>query len=108
VVDHPTIRGWTTGGFVRRACSNYGGNPIENTVHESLAGVAGIDPRYLACGSWGIFYRSGHALKMIFLPSTRGGRETLDVPQLAGVCGSSMIESTWLARSTSSRNFRLS
>ena len=39
--------------------------------------------------------RSGHALKMTFLTYTRNGRETLDLPQLAGAYGSSMIEATW-------------
>jgi hypothetical protein len=32
---------------------------------------------------------------MTFLTYTHGGHETLDIPQIAGVYGSSMIEAMW-------------
>jgi hypothetical protein len=83
------------GGFIRRLGSSYGGNLIQNSAHESLAAIEGTDPRYFSCGCRGFFRRSGHALKMTFLTYTRGGRETLDLPQLVGVYGSSMAEETW-------------
>jgi hypothetical protein len=83
------------GGYARRAGSSYGSNLIENSVHESFAAVEGTDPRYFACRCKGFFPRSAHAIKMTFLTYTRSGHETLDIPQLAGVYGGSMIEYTW-------------
>jgi hypothetical protein len=97
-IGDPDPWGRTTRGFARRTASSYGGNLIENTVHESLAAAEGTDPRYFACACTGFFRRSGHALKMTFLTYTHGGHETLDIPQLAGVYGSSMIESMWWPR----------
>jgi len=94
-IDDPTAWNRTTGGFIRRLGSSYGSNLIQNTAHESLAAAEGTDPRYFACGCTGFFHRSGHALKMTFLTYDRKGHETLDLPQLAGVYGSSMIEATW-------------
>ena len=85
----------STGGFLRRAGSSYGSNLIQNTVHESMAGIAGTDPRYFACACTGFFHRSGHALEMTFLTYTNSGHMTLDIPQLSGVYGSSMIEAMW-------------
>lgn len=86
------------GGFIRRTGSSYGGNLIENTVHESLAGLERTDPRYFPCSCTGVFRRSGHALEMTFVTYTHGGHKTLDIPQLAGVYGSTMIESMWWPR----------
>jgi hypothetical protein len=94
-IDDPAAWGRTTGGFLRRAGSSYGSNLIQNSVHESMAAVAGTDPRYFACDCRGFFHRSGHALKMTFLTYNRNGHETLDIPQLSGVYGSSMIEAMW-------------
>jgi hypothetical protein len=95
VIDDPSAWGRTTGGFVRRAGSSYGSNLVENTVHESLAAAVGTDPRYFACACSGFFQRSGHALKMTFLTYTHSGHQTLDIPQLSGIYGSSMIEGMW-------------
>jgi hypothetical protein len=86
-IADPTAWNRSTGGFVRRLGSSYGSNLIQNSVHESLAAAEGTDPRYFA--------RSGHALKMTFLTYTRDGHKTLDLPQLSGVYGSSMIEAMW-------------
>jgi hypothetical protein len=47
-IDDPAAWGRTTGGFLRRAGSSYGSNLIQNSVHESMAAVAGTDPRYFA------------------------------------------------------------
>lgn len=94
-IDDPTAWGRTTGGFIRRTGSSYGGNLIQNTMHESLAAAGGTDPRYFACACSGFFRRSGHALKMTFLTYAHDGHETLDLPQIASIYGSSMIEATW-------------
>ena len=94
-IADPSAWNRSAGGFVRRLGSSYGGNLIQNSVHDSLAGAAGTDPRYFPCSCSGFFRRSGHALKMTFLTYTHSGHETLDLPQLAGVYGSSMIEDTW-------------
>ena len=94
-IADPTAWNRSTGGFVRRLGSSYGSNLIQNSVHESLAAAEGTDPRYFACACSGFFPRSGHALEMTFLTYTRDGHKTLDLPQLSGVYGSSMIEAMW-------------
>jgi hypothetical protein len=94
-IPDPSAWGRSPGGFVRRLGSSYGSNLIQNTVHESLAGALGTDPRYYACACSGFFHRSGHALKMTFLTYDRSGRQVLDIPQIAGAYGSSMIEAMW-------------
>ncbi len=94
-IADPTAWNRSAGGFVRRLGSSYGANLIQNSVHEGLAGVAGTDPRYFACACTGFFHRSGHALQMTFLTYTQSGHKTLDIPQLSGVYGSSMIEAMW-------------
>jgi len=94
-IADPTAWNRSTGGFVRRLGSSYGSNLIQNSVHETMAGVAGTDPRYFACACKGFFHRSVHALEMTFLTYNRNGHRTLDVPQLSGVYGSSMIEAMW-------------
>jgi hypothetical protein len=91
----PKAWGQDTGGFFERLGSSYGGNLIENTMHEGLAATYGTDPRYFACSCKGFFHRSGHALKMTFLTYNHDGQLALDIPQLAGAYGGSMIESTW-------------
>jgi hypothetical protein len=95
VIDDPSAWGRGGGGFIRRLGSSYGVNLIQNSAHESLAAVAGTDPRYFACGCRGFFRRSGHALKMTFLTYNHSGHETLDLPQLAAAYGSTMTEATW-------------
>lgn len=94
-IPDPAVWPRTTGGFVRRLGSSYGSNLIQNTVHESLAEAEGTDPRYFACACSGFFHRSGHALKMTFLTYNRAGQQTLDIPQISGAYGSSMIEAMW-------------
>jgi hypothetical protein len=95
VLNSPGEWKGTTNGYLRRAGSSYASNVIQNSVHESMAGIAGTDPRYLACDCTGIFRRSGHALKMTLLTYNRNGHLTLDVPQLSGAYGSSMIQMMW-------------
>jgi hypothetical protein len=94
-IGDPAAWNRSTGGFVRRLGSSYGGNLIQNSVHESMAAVVGTDPRYFACACTGFFHRSGHALQMTFLTYTQNGHKTLDVPQFSGIYGSSMIETMW-------------
>jgi hypothetical protein len=94
-IPDPSAWPRTSGGFARRLGSSYGSNLIQITVQESMAAVEGTDPRYFACGCSGFFPRSGHALKMTFLTYNRNGDKTLDIPQLSGAYGSSMIEAMW-------------
>lgn len=98
VIPDPSAWGRTGGGYARRLGSSYGSNLIQNTVHESMAGMAGTDPRYFACSCTGFFHRSGHAMKMTLITYNRSGQETLDIPQLSGAYGSSMIEAMWWPR----------
>jgi hypothetical protein len=95
IINAPSAWGRNTGGYLRRAGSSYASDGIENSVRESMAWAEGTEPRYLICGCTGFFHRTGHALKMTLLTYNRKGRETLDVPQLAGAYGSSMIEAMW-------------
>jgi len=94
-IADPAAWNRSAGGFIRRAGSSYGSNLIENTVHESMAAALGTDPRYFSCDCSGFFPRSGHALKMTFLTYRSNGRLTLDLPQLSGAYGSSMIAAMW-------------
>jgi hypothetical protein len=88
---------WTRSddGFVRRLGSSYGGNLIQNTIHESMAAVEGTDPRYFPCACTGLFHRGGHVIKMSFLTYNRNGHLTPDIPQVSSIYGSAMIESMW-------------
>jgi hypothetical protein len=72
---------------------------VQNSIQESMAAVAGTDTRYFACACTGFFPRTGHALKMTLLTYTHGGHLTLDIPQLSGAYGSSMIQSMWYPHS---------
>ena len=94
-IADPSAWNRSTGGFVRRLGRSYGSNLIQNSVHESMAAVARTDPRYFACACTGFFHRTGHALEMTFLTYKHDGHKILDIPQLSGVYGSSMIESMW-------------
>lgn len=95
VIADPSAWSRSAGGFARRLGSGYGANLIQNSVHEGMAGMMGSDPRYFACGCSGFFHRSGYAMKMTFLTHAHNGHLTFDLPQLAGIYGSSMVEATW-------------
>jgi hypothetical protein len=88
---------WTRsgGGLARRLGSSYGSNLIQNSAHESMAGIAGTDPRYFPCACTGLFRRGGHVFKMSFLTYTNSGHLTLDLPQITSIYGSSMAEAAW-------------
>jgi hypothetical protein len=82
-------------GYTRRFASEYGQLATRNVIHEGLAGVTGLDPRYSACNCRGLGHRSAHALLMTFTTYRQDGRLTLDVPQIAGAYGSGMISTYW-------------
>jgi hypothetical protein len=82
-------------GYTRRFASAYGQLAARNIIHDGLAGVTGLDPRYSPCKCSGTLKRSGHAFKMTFTTYRQDGRLTLDVPQLAGAYGSGMISTYW-------------
>jgi hypothetical protein len=89
-------RSW--GGFARRLGSSYGGNLIQNSVHEGLASMEGTDPRYFACACKGFVRRSAHVVEMSVLTYNRNGHKTLDVPQIAGIYGSTMTQELWMPK----------
>jgi len=95
VFDVPSAWTRSGGGFARRLGSSYSSNLIQNTVHESMAGIAGTDPRYFPCACTGLFRRGGHVIKMSFLTYTNSGHLTLDLPQITSIYGSAMAEATW-------------
>jgi hypothetical protein len=95
VFNSPAEWGRTPRGFGRRLGSDYASEIIQNSVHDSMAAVAGTDTRYFACDCTGLFPRTGHALKMTLLTYTSSGHLTVDIPQLSGAYGSSMIEKMW-------------
>jgi hypothetical protein len=82
-------------GYTRRFASEYGQLATRNVIHDGLAGITGLDPRYIACKCNGTLRRSAHALKMTFTTYRQDGRLTLDVPQIAGAYGSGMISTYW-------------
>ncbi len=82
-------------GYTRRFASEYGQLATRNVIHDGLAGVTGLDPRYMPCKCDGTLRRTGHALKMSFTTYRQDGRLTLDVPQFAGAYGSGMISTYW-------------
>jgi hypothetical protein len=81
--------------YTRRFASEYGQLAARNVIHEGLAGITGLDPRYPVCKCQGALHRSVHALKMSFTTYRQDGRLTLDVPQIAGAYGSGMISTYW-------------
>jgi hypothetical protein len=81
--------------YTRRFASEYGQLAARNVIHEGLAGITGLDPRYPVCKCEGVFHRSAHALKMTFTTYRADGRLTLDMPQIAGAYGSGMISTYW-------------
>jgi hypothetical protein len=82
-------------GYTRRFASEYGQLAARNVIHEGLAGITGLDPRYQKCECYGMLNRSAHAVKMSFTTYRQDGRLTLDVPQLAGAYGSGIISTYW-------------
>ena len=60
-------------GYTRRFASEYGQLATRNVIHEGLAGITGLDPRYPVCKCDGTLHRSAHALKMTFT-TYRAGR----------------------------------
>jgi hypothetical protein len=82
-------------GYTRRFASEYGQLATRNVIHEGLAGVTGLDPRYPVCQCQGTLRRGAHALKMSFTTYRQDGRLTLDVPQIAGAYGSGIVSTYW-------------
>jgi len=88
---------WDSDGsaYTRRFASEYGQLAIRNSIHEGMAAMTGLDPRYSACKCTGLFHRSGHALEMTFTTYRQDGRLVLDMPQIAGAYGSGMVSTYW-------------
>jgi hypothetical protein len=98
-INTPSEWGRTPRGYLRRTGSSLASNVVQNSIQESMAAVAGTDTRYFACACSGLFPRTGHALKMTLLTYTHSGHLTLDIPQLSGAYGSSMIQNMWYPHS---------
>jgi hypothetical protein len=82
-------------GYTRRFASEYGQLAARNVIHESLAGIAGLDPRYSVCNCGGTLHRGAHALKLTFTTYRQDGTLVLDVPQIAGAYGSGIVSTYW-------------
>lgn len=82
-------------GYTRRFSSEYGQLAARNVIHDGLAGVTGLDPRYAPCHCGGLMHRSAHALEMTFTTYRQDGRVVLNMPQIAGAYGSGMISTYW-------------
>jgi hypothetical protein len=81
--------------YTRRFASEYGQLAARNVIHEGLAGIAGLDPRYTVCNCDGKVHRGAHALKMTFTTYRQDGRLVLDMPQIAGAYGSGIVSTYW-------------
>jgi hypothetical protein len=99
MINSPAEWGRTPRGYLRRTGSSLASGFIQNSITESMAAAAGTDTRYFACACSGFFPRTGHAIKMTLLTYTHSGHLTLDVPQLTGAYGSSMIKTMWYPNS---------
>jgi hypothetical protein len=88
---------WDSDGsaYTRRFASEYGQLAIRNSVHDGMAAMTGLDPRYSACNCAGLWHRSGHALERTFVNRREDGRMVLDMPQIAGAYGSGMVSTYW-------------
>jgi hypothetical protein len=88
---------WDSDGsaYTRRFASEYGQLAARNVIHEGMAAMTGLDPRYPVCKCTGLIHRSTHALQMTFTTYRQDGRLVLDVPQIAGAYGSGMISTYW-------------
>ncbi|MGC2399452.1 MAG: hypothetical protein WA510_06710 [Acidobacteriaceae bacterium] len=82
-------------GYTRRFASEYGQLAIRNSIHDGMAAMTGLDPRYPACNCSGMWHRSGHALEMTFVNHRQDGRLVLDMPQIASAYGSGMVSTYW-------------
>jgi hypothetical protein len=91
---------WNQGasGYTRRFANEYGQLAARNAIHDGLAGLTGLDPRYSACRCHGTLRRSAHAVKMSLTTYRQDGRLTLDVPQIAGAYGSGILSTYWYPR----------
>ena len=112
MINSPSEWGRTPRGYLRRTGSSLASSVIQNSIEESMAAAAGTDTRYFPCACSGVFPRTGHALKMTLLTYNHSGHLTLDIPQLSGAYGSSMIKFVWypnsydpLVQGTSCRSF---
>jgi hypothetical protein len=81
--------------YTRRFASEYGQLAVRNSIHDGMAAITGLDPRYAACQCSGVWHRSGHALEMTFVNRRQDGRLVLDMPQVAGAYGSGMVSTYW-------------
>jgi hypothetical protein len=81
--------------YTRRFASEYGQLAIRNSIHEGMAAMTGLDPRYPVCKCTGLMHRTGHALEMTFTTYRQDGRLVLDMPQIAGAYGSGMVSTYW-------------
>jgi hypothetical protein len=99
MINSPSEWGRTPRGYLRRTGSSLASSVIQNSIEESMAAAAGTDTRYFPCACSGVFPRTGHALKMTLLTYNHSGHLTLDIPQLSGAYGSSMIKFVWYPNS---------
>jgi hypothetical protein len=58
-------------GYTRRFASEYGQLATRNVIHEGLAGVAGLDPRYSVCNCAGTMERSYSTCRRSPAPTVR-------------------------------------
>jgi hypothetical protein len=88
---------WDSDGsaYTRRFASEYGQLAIRNSIHDGMAAMTGLDPRYSSCKCTGLWHRSGHAMEMSLTTYRQDGRLVLDMPQIASAYGSGMVSTYW-------------
>jgi hypothetical protein len=82
-------------GYTRRFASEYGQLATRNAIHDGLAGLTGLDPRYKPCQCTGTLRRTAHAFKASFINTREDGRLTIDMPQIASAYGSGIVSTYW-------------
>jgi hypothetical protein len=78
-------------GYTKRVGANILQFGAQESIHQGGEALMHTDPRYLACQCRGGIRRTWYALKMSFLTYKDDGGKTVDLPQLAGAYGGSMI-----------------
>jgi hypothetical protein len=94
-LNYPRAWGGGVEGYSRRAGSQFGTLIIQNSLHDGCAAALRYEPRYFRCQCKGAWKRTGHALEMTFLTYDQHGHKRLDLPQLIGAYGSSMLSALW-------------
>lgn len=96
----PSEWGASWSGFGKRFGSREAQMTMSNAVEAGLGAAWGEDPRYFPSGRTGIWARTGHAAKTVFVAHRRNGRLAPAWARYVGAIGSNLVANTWLPPSS--------